>query len=1008
MIYMDNQNQNNIYHFILIHIGNDLPSHINSCIHQIRLFNSPESGSIWVLANQNELEKIENLSNLTKIALDNIPLSWNHLYFRKNYTNDSLNNFWKYTIERFYYLEQIMRIYNLQNVFHLEYDNMLYVNLKDYFPVFLANYKGLGVTLDCDYRVIPGFMFIRDCKPLELFNQYVAETIKQNKNDMQLLADFKSFIENDEVIQTLPVLMPEYDKPLKNSDGYESSHPKLYINHFESFQGIFDAAAIGQYLGGISPRNNPQGLNTVGFINETNIFQCSYLNFKWAIDENNLKIPLVCYSNTNSWYPIFNLHIHSKNLAQFLSDQSIHEGCKTTAIEVETIDYFKYVQKNESIQPNVQSNLKLDILIPVVEKDLEILPLTIDSVRKNLRHPIGRIIVIAPDSEKIKAVCTSKGCEFLVEDTALSITKKEIQHKCDFEDVNRFGWLFQQLIKLSGDTICTEEHYLTIDADTVLLRPQVFELKGKIVLLHSDEHHQPYFDLYEKLFGVTTKTTLSFVSHQMVFKKSFLKEFKEHIKKNGKNWLFAILKNIDFSQGAGMSEYELYGQWLLQNKADQIVREYFFNVSLGRLMYKSLEDLQARLSKFYRSVSFHHYNIDTSLDNLLYLKKPIITMSTLGSNGRFGNQIFQYAFLKIYAKKYNLNIQTSKWIGQYLFGHSDPPISRQLPQMREGINNFAESLVSKSETPFKNIDFWGWFQYYTKYYAPYKEYFRSLFTPIIEIEEKMIEASNKLRSIGKTVVGLHLRRGDYRESTWLAPVELYKEWLKFSWNNLDKPVLFIASDEPETVITNFAEYSPVMAKDLDAELPSAEFYPDFYLLSHCDILAISNSTYSFAASLLNEYCKLFLRPHFSSQKLVPFDPWESEILLGDTVSHTMKTIRDLLESKKFKEALTDIEQALKIYPDHSDLLNLLGELKLLTGKIKEAKEIFSDIIGRWPNHLQALNNLAVVMTYEMNFDMAITLLEKVLSIDSGSKEAVENLVFVRKAKFSADSSHSNK
>ncbi|MFB8794967.1 MAG: hypothetical protein U7126_12270 [Microcoleus sp.] len=26
------------------------------------------------------------------------------------------------------------------------------------------------------------------------------------------------------------------------------------------------------------------------------------------------------------------------------------------------------------------------------------------------------------------------------------------------------------------------------------------------------------------------------------------------------------------------------------------------------------------------------------------LKKPKITMSTLGKNGRFGNQIFQYAF----------------------------------------------------------------------------------------------------------------------------------------------------------------------------------------------------------------------------------------------------------------------------------------------------------------------------------------------------------------------------
>ena len=43
-------------------------------------------------------------------------------------------------------------------------------------------------------------------------------------------------------------------------------------------------------------------------------------------------------------------------------------------------------------------------------------------------------------------------------------------------------------------------------------------------------------------------------------------------------------------------------------------------------------------------------------------QKGKVSLSTLGSNGRFGNQIFQYAFLRIYAKHYfnsNKNVNTS-------------------------------------------------------------------------------------------------------------------------------------------------------------------------------------------------------------------------------------------------------------------------------------------------------------------------------------------------------------
>ena len=271
-----------------------------------------------------------------------------------------------------------------------------------------------------------------------------------------------------------------------------------------------------------------------------------------------------------------------------------------------------------------------------------------------------------------------------------------------------------------------------------------------------------------------------------------------------------------------------------------------------------------------------------SWGDAFYAKKAIITMSTLGKNGRFANQIFQYAFLKIYAQEHNLRVETPSWIGQTIFGHNDSPSTKSLPLFQERTNNIQDAIIPNTDRVFNNVDFWGYFQYNTKYYAPYKEYFRSLCKPVPEIQAKMAQGLQKLRNKGKTIVGIHLRRGDYGyQHFFIAPTQWYLEWLNNIWSTLDKPILFIASDEIDKVKQDFSQYNPVIVSDLDCEIPEADFYPDFYLLSKCDILAISNSSFSFAASMLNEQGKLFMRPHLPSKKLISFDPWSADTIFRD-------------------------------------------------------------------------------------------------------------------------------
>ncbi|MEH7276603.1 alpha-1,2-fucosyltransferase [Neobacillus vireti] len=176
----------------------------------------------------------------------------------------------------------------------------------------------------------------------------------------------------------------------------------------------------------------------------------------------------------------------------------------------------------------------------------------------------------------------------------------------------------------------------------------------------------------------------------------------------------------------------------------------------------------------------------------------------------------QYGFLKIYAKVYNLEVLTPKWIGQYLFGHNEKPTKRQYKKIRQHKHPAFQNIFSFEKAPFVNIDFWGYFQYNTKVYAPFKDYFRSLYKPVGTVKNIMENGEMELRRKGKTVVALHIRRGDYNEladkrrigkNCYVAPTTWYKKWLEDIWSTLDNPILYIASDDLDSVLPDFKEFS---------------------------------------------------------------------------------------------------------------------------------------------------------------------------------------------------------
>ncbi len=253
------------------------------------------------------------------------------------------------------------------------------------------------------------------------------------------------------------------------------------------------------------------------------------------------------------------------------------------------------------------SYLKIDIVIPAIEKDLDTLPYVIDFARKNVLHPVTNVYVVSPDSEKIKKVCSDKNCIYIFEENLLPIKKSDIDYRVGTLD--RSGWMYQQFLKLSGNHFCTEENYLVLDSDTLLIKPQVFERDGKYIFNFSDEYHKPYFDVYERLLGYPVSAPVSLTSHHILINMNKLSQLKSDLEsKNGLVWYNAILHAIDRSEPSSHSDYDTYGHYFLGSMKDSVYLEYWYNRSIRRQFISDAYKLSNIYQKKFKSLSFHSWN----------------------------------------------------------------------------------------------------------------------------------------------------------------------------------------------------------------------------------------------------------------------------------------------------------------------------------------------------------------------------------------------------------------
>ena len=222
------------------------------------------------------------------------------------------------------------------------------------------------------------------------------------------------------------------------------------------------------------------------------------------------------------------------------------------------ISRFGYKEKEEPSQKHI------DIAVMVTEKDLRILPLCLQGIRKCVNNIVDNIYIISPKSSRIEDFCLADNLVYVEESSILGYSPKALHIMVETNQgtVNRSGWLFQQLVKLSG-RVGTNRHILFVDSDHVLLKEHLFLTSdNKTIFYMSEEYNWPYFENMRVLLNRKVRyPLLSYVAHKMLFDKEKLRELHKEIENAhpGQSWDEAIINCYDRCQKSGFSEFELYG-----------------------------------------------------------------------------------------------------------------------------------------------------------------------------------------------------------------------------------------------------------------------------------------------------------------------------------------------------------------------------------------------------------------------------------------------------------------
>jgi hypothetical protein len=299
-------------------------------------------------------------------------------------------------------------------------------------------------------------------------------------------------------------------------------------NNVSELNCVFDAAALGQWIGGVDPMHYIEGVRgdlVRKYVNPHAVYRVDEHNIEWRTNQYGFKLPYL------DGLPVVNLHVHSKQLHDWSS----------------VMEY----------------PMTLNVFYTLHPRDLTLLKESLSRVRHVHPYEI-KVTVVVPDETlddakpKISSMADEDITVKVQSETDWDIKRDEFSH-FDYHK----GWYIQQILKLKSTHYIDSNVVLVIDADTIFLNDVwFFDNVGRDLYNTGNQYYPPYFDHMSRLIpGLTKIRNESGICHHMLLRRNILDGLSEKtLETHGKSLTeaFRDLVRPEYRTGSGASEYELY------------------------------------------------------------------------------------------------------------------------------------------------------------------------------------------------------------------------------------------------------------------------------------------------------------------------------------------------------------------------------------------------------------------------------------------------------------------
>jgi hypothetical protein len=229
-----------------------------------------------------------------------------------------------------------------------------------------------------------------------------------------------------------------------------------------------------------------------------------------------------------------------------------------------------------------------------------------DNFHYNITNIIGyNEIYIITDNSNFKLNLKNYDCNVKINiiNEEIFDFNKETLKKIKNIKTKRYGWYFQQLLKLYFHKICKQPYYLVVDADTLFLKKTKFFDSSKPLYNTGTENHRPYFKHIQEFIPIIKRESgVSGICHHMLFSVEIVKEIFNYVELKSKNSFYysfiECINNNEFCK-SGASEYEIYFNYILRYHKD--------NIKIRKLKWNNVPNLLDNHKYIYDYVSIHHY-----------------------------------------------------------------------------------------------------------------------------------------------------------------------------------------------------------------------------------------------------------------------------------------------------------------------------------------------------------------------------------------------------------------